>query len=121
MSDWIDNESFWAVVALFIFWLKIGSSRASNTILTVPEWLVIWALTGIVEPDSSSTTFALFGGWVDGPWGIALTFTALGGGAEFGASGAFSALFGDGIEKLSSSSVTLDTIVRDLIITILAF
>lgn len=119
VSYWVSNKSFRTVVALFIFWFKSGTCWTGNAILTVPEGLVIRAVALIVEPDSSSTAFALFGGWVDSSWSVALTFAGLRGGTELGASGAFSALFGDGIEKLSRGGVALDTVVGNFIIAIL--
>jgi hypothetical protein len=119
VSDWVSNESFRTVVALFIFWFESGTCWTGDTILTVPEGFVIRAAAIVVEPDSCSTAFALFGGWVDGSWSITLTFARLRGGSELGASGAFSALFGDGIKKLSRGGVALDTVVGNFIIAIL--
>lgn len=120
VSGGIKNKSFRAVVALLIFWLKSGSSWASDAVFTIPEWLVVRAFAFVIEPDSSSTAFTLLGGWVDASGWIAFTFAWLGGGIELGACGAFSALLGDWIEKLSSGGITLNTVVGDFIIPILA-
>lgn len=101
VSGGVDNKSFWAVVTLLIFWLESGSSWAGNTLFTVPEWLVVWALAVVVEPLFSSRAFACVGDGVDGSWGAASTIAALAGGIVLGSGGAFSALLGDAIEELS--------------------
>ncbi len=120
MSDWINNKSFWAVVALLIFWFKVGSRWACNTVLTIPEWFGIRAFAFVVEPNSSSSTFTLLCGWIDASWRITFTLAWLRSWIEFGARWACSALLGDWIEKLSSGGVTLNTVVSDFIIAVLA-
>ncbi len=120
VSDWINNKSFWAVVALAIFWFKVCSRWTCNAILTVPEWLDIRAFAFLVEPNSSSSTFTLLCGWIDAPWRITFTFAWLRSGIEFSARWTCSALLGDWIEKLSGGGVTLNTVVSDFIIAVLA-
>jgi len=36
----ISDESFWAMIALMLFWIVLSSSWADNTIFTVPEWKI---------------------------------------------------------------------------------
>ena len=71
----VSDESVWAVIALLFLGIEFGSSGAGDTIFTVPEGEVGWAVAsvGSFVPDSSGS---LLIGWaladvvgVEGSWG----------------------------------------------------
>ena len=81
----ISHEPFWAVVALFFFWIILSWSWTGYTVFTVPKWQVAWAkaLIGILIVNHLNSfygfAFALIVRWVNWPWSLALkteTFTS---------------------------------------------
>jgi len=72
----ISNKSFWAMIALFFFWIELSSYWTNNAIFTVPKWKLWWTVTCWIRstPYSSISfligwTFALSCGWINLSWG----------------------------------------------------
>lgn len=106
VGEWIHNETFWAVVTLMFLWVEVCSWRTGDASLTVPKGFVVWAFALVVDPNLSIRAFTIAG---------------FGGGVVFGSSGAFSALFGDGVKELAGGGITFDTVVGDFIVAIGTF
>lgn len=121
MSGAVENESFRAMIALFILGFEVSSRGTSNASSTIPKGLDIWADTLVILEDSFSRAFTFFSDLADLSWRGAIAIARLRGCVEFGACGAFPALLGDGVEKHSSGSITLDTVVRNFIVPISTF